>query len=358
MHLARVDALKDDSASVDTLIRKARDHASDELIGRVALHVRSLGGSPLSGSVDRQRLQRTSTLQRGAGARDVLTGIGADDTERYASQFLRPDIPGDLAGYGHRLSAYASAARGQFGAAFRHLDQAQESDADSDVEVRSLLVAIPESPVDSAVIAQTRLAVEAWKPTYTHDPDQSLDAIAHSRAHGLLRLHRLGLIALRSGDLAVASGLAARLGSAESDTSFGSIATVLESSLRARIAAAAGDSARALTLLDRVQWPRVGRVSTAEPLDLLLHADLLAAAGRHAEALHWYETLGAGAPSELPLVGYAALGMARTYERMGDRPAATRQYRRVAELWRSADAPLQSTVTIADRRGTTEEAPR
>ena len=50
--------------------------------------------------------------------------------------------------------------------------------------------------------------------------------------------------------------------------------------------------------------------------------------------------------------------MARTYERMGDRPAATRQYRRVAELWRSADAPLQSTVTIADRRGTTEEAPR
>ena len=88
----------------------------------------------------------------------------------------------------------------------------------------------------------------------------------------------------------------------------------------------------------------------ATSLDRLLHADLLAAAGRYTDALHWYSTLGTGAASELPLVGFAALGMARTYERMGDRAEAAKQYRRVADLWRGADVPLKQAVDSANRR--------
>ena len=353
VHLARIDALLGDSAGVEGWLQKAREYASDDLIGRLALHVRALGGAPVSGSVDRQRLQRTGTLHRGPGAREVLTSVGADDTDRYASQFLGMDVPGDLAAYGHRLAAFASASRGQYTAAFRHLDQAQESDVDSDIEVRSLIVATPGSPVDSTALSQTRLAVEAWKPSSTHDPDQSLDAIAHSRAHGVLRLHRLGLLAIRAGDLPTATNAASRLAAAESDTSFAPIARALALSLRARIAAATGDSTQALGLLEQVQWARVARVAAAEPLDRLLRADLLAATGRPAEALLWYSTLGTGTPAELPLIGYAALGMARTHERMGDRPAAARQYRRVADLWRTADAALQSAVADANRRSDT-----
>jgi hypothetical protein len=49
-------------------------------------------------------------------------------------------------------------------------------------------------------------------------------------------------------------------------------------------------------------------------------------------------------------VGFAALGMARASERMGDRPAAVLQYRRVAALWRDADAPLKAIVTVASAR--------
>jgi tetratricopeptide (TPR) repeat protein len=353
VHLARIDALRGDSASVDAWLKRARDVAStEELIGRLALHVRSLGGVPPTG-VDRQRLQRASTLHRGPGVRDVLAGTDPRDTERFAAQFLTPDVPSDLAAYGHRLSAYATSARGQFRAALQHLDEAQEADVDSDVEVRSLIVATGESPVDSATIAQTRMAVERWQPSYIHDPDQSLDAIAHSRAHALLRLHRQGLLALRAGDTAAAARSAERLlRAAEPDSESVPMAQALSMSLGARLAAAKGDSARALTLLDQVHWSRMSRVAAAEPLDRLLHADLLAATGRGTEAIAWYATLGTGAPQELPLVGFATLGMARTSDRMGDRAAAVKYYRLLIELWRDADPALQPLVSNAERRVT------
>ena len=42
--------------------------------------------------------------------------------------------------------------------------------------------------------------------------------------------------------------------------------------------------------------------------------------------------------------------MARTSERLGDKPAAARYYRKLADLWSAADAPLQVVATTAERR--------
>ena len=103
-------------------------------------------------------------------------------------------------------------------------------------------------------------------------------------------------------------------------------------------------------MLERVASSRVERVPGVEPLDRLLHADLLAAAGRYADAVRCYATLGHGAPEELPFLGFAAMGMARASERAGDRGAAIREYRRVADLWRDADPPLQALAAAATRR--------
>jgi tetratricopeptide (TPR) repeat protein len=345
VHLVRIDALRGDSAGVDRWLARTREYATDDLVARLALHVTSIG------DVDRLRLQRASTINGGPGARAILTATGPDDTERFAERLLGADVPGDLAAYGHRLAAYATSARGEFRTALNHLDQAQESDVDSDIEARSLIVAIPDSPLDSSVIAQTRMAVERWQPSYLHDPDQSIDALARSRTYTPLRLHRLGLIELRVGDTVAAAKAASRLATTMApDSEMTPTAMALAASLRARIAAVAGDSARALAILERVQWAHVGRIAATEPMDRLLHADLLAAVGRDDDALRWYATLGTGAPQELPFVGYAALGMARTYERAGDRAAAVREYRRVAKLWRDADAPLKALAATATQR--------
>ena len=347
VHLARIEALRGDSAGVDKWLGQAREIANDELVARLALHVRALS------AVDRQRLQRATTMRGGTGAREILAGTDPEDTERFAGQFLTADVPADLAAYGHRLAAYASAGRGQFRAALNHLDAAQESDVDSDLEARSLIVATPGAPIDTAVIAQTRMAVEQWQPTYLPDPDQSFDALSQTRAYALLRLHRLGLIALRTGDTSTASKAAARLLKiAEPDSQTISTATALSLSLRARIAAVMGDSAHALHLLEQVQWARVALAAAPEPMDRLLHADLLSATGRYADALRWYATIGHGAPQELALVGFATLGMARTSERMGDRAAALRDYQRLAILWRDADPPLRAIITSANQRMT------
>ena len=94
----------------------------------------------------------------------------------------------------------------------------------------------------------------------------------------------------------------------------------------------------------------------AEPMDRLLHADLLAAAGRYADALRWYASIGHGAPQELPLIGFATLGMARTNERMGERATAMRDYRRLAELWRDADPPLQAIAAASAKRLSSDTA--
>lgn len=353
VHLARIEALRGDSAGLDRQLARTREFATDDLIARLALHVRAFG------DVDRQRLQRASTVNGGPAARAILAATDPEDTKRFAERLLTADVPADLAAYGHRLAAYATSARGQFRAALDHLDQAQESDEDSAIEARSLIVAISGSPLDSNLIAQTRTAVERWQPSYLHDPDQSIDALARSRTYTLLRLHQLGLIELRVRDTVSAAKAAARLlTTMEPDSEMTPTATALAGSLRARIAAVAGDSARALAILERVQWSRVGRMAAAEPMDRLLHADLLAATGRYADALRWYATLGGGAPQELPFVGYAALGMARTYEREGDRVAAAREYRRVADLWRDADAPLKALAATATQRAAASDPTR
>jgi len=348
VHLARIEALRGNSAGFEQWLARTREYATDDLVARLALHVRALGG------VDRQRLQRASAVHGGTGARELLAAVDPEDTERFATELLKADVPGDLAAYGHRLAAYATSARGRFRAALNHLDQAQESDVDSDIEARSLLVAIPGSPFDSTVIAQTRITLQEWQPSYLQDPDGSIDALARSRTHSLLRQHRLGLMALRVGDTASASKAARWLAAiAEPDSETTPIARALATSLGARIAAVSGDSARALSMLDRMQWSRVGRVNGVEPMDRLLHADLLTAAGRYADALRCYATLGSGAPEELPFLGFAEMGMARANDRAGDRAAAARDYRRVAELWRDADAPLQALAATAGRRAAT-----
>jgi len=345
VHLARIDVLRGNSLEFERWLTQTREYATDDLVARLALHVREFG------DVDRQRLQRASASRGGAGAREILAAVDPEDTERFAAQLLTPDVAGDLAAYGHRLAAYATSARGRFHAALNHLDQSQEADVDSDVESRSILVAIPGSPFDSSVIAQTRMTVERWQPSYPHDPDQSTDALARTRTYALLRQHRLGLIALRAGDTLSASKAATRLMSiAEPDSETTPIALALATSLRARIAAVSGDSARALSMLEQVASARIGRVPGVEPMDRLLHADLLTAAGRYADAVRCYATLGNGKPEELPFLGFAAIGMARASERAGDRGVAVREYRRVADLWRDADAPLQELAAAAARR--------
>jgi len=345
VHLARIEALRGNSLEFDHWLTQTREYATDDFVARLAFHVRGFSG------VDRQRLQRASAARAGAGAREILAAVDPEDTERFAAQLLTKDVPGDLAAYGHRLAAYATTARGRFGAALKHLDEAQEADVDSDVEARSIMVAIPGSPVDSSVIAQTRMEVEHWQPSYLHDPDQSSDALARTRTSALLRQHWLGLIALRVGDTVSASKAAAKLASiAEPDSETPPIAVALATSLRARIAAASGDSARALGMLEQIASSPLDRVPGFEPMDRLFHADLLAAAGRYADAVRCYATLGNGAPEELPFVGFAALGMARASERAGDRVGAARECRRLADLWRDADAPLRELAAVCARR--------
>ena len=126
----------------------------------------------------------------------------------------------------------------------------------------------------------------------------------------------------------------------------------LAASLRARLAAARGQTREALSIIERAGWIQAARAMPLDAYDRLLRAQLLEQLGRDDEALEFYAQFGERSPYDLPFLWQVELGMARIAERRGDRAGAARWYRSVATRLRDADLPLKSqagrATTLAD----------
>jgi serine/threonine-protein kinase len=125
------------------------------------------------------------------------------------------------------------------------------------------------------------------------------------------------------------------------------LARYFEARGHAYLALARGDSAGALARF--LSWPDslcAGCV-TAIAWDRLVTAELLAARGRHAEALLQlrHEAIGSGWP--VPRVVASVLVRARVEEALGKRPEAIRDFGFVADVWQHADPELQTFVAEA-----------
>ncbi len=78
-----------------------------------------------------------------------------------------------------------------------------------------------------------------------------------------------------------------------------------------------------------------------------LRAEALAAEGRWAEALRWYDTFPSASGHDLAYLAPAQLGRARAYVALGDRERGRRAYQRFLSLWSGADRELQPIVERA-----------
>jgi serine/threonine-protein kinase len=107
---------------------------------------------------------------------------------------------------------------------------------------------------------------------------------------------------------------------------------------RAYLALVRGDSAAALRQFDAVPDSACYGVC---PIDELVHAQLLAARGRHAEALALLERPQAGYLPLLALDVLRALERGRVNEHLGNREKAIAGYTLVVEAWRNADPELK-----------------
>jgi DNA-binding SARP family transcriptional activator/tetratricopeptide (TPR) repeat protein len=352
VHLARIATLQGNSPDVIRYLTRARALATDAVVGRVALHVLSLGG-PEGGEgsegVDRDHLERTSSRLSGPSAIDLLVSVDMDGLDRFGAQFIGYDLRPGMASYGLMLRALVAAGRGRVGAAMALLDTCATIDPSVALEARTWIASLPFVRKDRTELEQIRNELTAWKPA-AHTADASLDSIAHTKAHPYLRLYRIGLVSLRLEDTTAVARVARQLRDMAESPDGLAIGATFALSLRARLAADRGQLAEALGILDKARWDRATNVTRLEAYDRLLRAELLEKLGHADEALGYYRQLGSRSPYELPLLWPAELGIARILVQRGDSEQAEQYCHRVAERLRDADPGVRENAAIARHR--------
>lgn len=309
VHLARVAFLEGRMGEVDTLVRRVLALApSAEVLELRAFRAFALSDREGHKRATRELLRRPSQV---AGVTALQVAVRLDDLEgtaRFAAALAEAGRPGDIRALGHRMLARVALARGSWDAARAQLDSVERWEPTSALELRSLFASLPFVAVPRGELAAIRDRVRDWHAG-PGAPHERAHTDAHLGLHPLVRFHRLGLLETRLGGteaaLAAADSLE-RLGGARGDSleardggTSRSAARALAASVRAHVAAARGDSARALALLDQAGWPRVASRFEAEAADRFLRARLLEAAGREEEALAWYGTIAQRAAYEL-----------------------------------------------------------
>jgi DNA-binding SARP family transcriptional activator/tetratricopeptide (TPR) repeat protein len=348
MHLARIASIEHRTRDADSLMNVVRRITPDS----AAVNLRAFRAFALG---DRPGLKRvTRDILAGEVAIDEATALTAAvhvgdvvSAERFAQSLMRAGRAPEVRAYGLRLLAQAALARGQVSRAEGYLARSAIVDPVPTLELRSLAAAIPELgyPLDS--VRSVAAAVERWSGNDA--PDEVVHSEAHAGLHQLMRLHRLGLLAVRLGDTVAARMHADRLLSISATARERPMARALGWSVRARIAAGRGDSAAALEALDLAEWPRAAEVFTAEIADRYLRAAMLTALGRQAEAVGWLESMAQRATYELVLLAPAELRLAEIEALRGNRAGAVAHYDAFLGLWSDAEAPLAAVVDAARR---------
>jgi tetratricopeptide (TPR) repeat protein len=354
LHLARIASSQGRAGEVDSLVRRVLALAP----ARDVLEMRSFRAFALG---DRQGQKRvTSELLASPGSIPAETALGAavyaddlDRVERFASLLTEDRHSSDVRGYGHRLLAQTAAARGQWRAAQRELDGASRFDPTAALELRSLLAVLPFLPVTRSELEEMRATLERWQPP-VEESEGRIHSTAHVGVHPALRLHRLGLVSARLGATTAALRYARELESAR-DAGHDSVEraivrTTFARSIQARVADAAGQPERALTLLDQAQWHPIASGFMAEALDRYYRADLLRRLGRVDEARGWYRSIAERTTYELVYLAPARFQLAQMAEAQGTRDLAITRYRSLIGAWSNADPELAPLVQDARRR--------
>jgi len=210
------------------------------------------------------------------------------------------------------------------------------------LESRALLAACRAVPVSRTYVAALRDTIAAQRPY----PGLARPGIAIPQPWqgGEMQAYLTGVLSARLGDTARVRAQLVVLEAIRGNEQ-ATIARDLASVLRAELAWAANDPARAKASLERFSFglnPKYGHWGMHERF---LMAELLQALGRNDEALEWYLSFPAG--WDQPWVAPAHLRAAQIYQREGSRERATFHYTRFINLWVNADPEFQPLVAQA-----------
>jgi tetratricopeptide (TPR) repeat protein len=270
---------------------------------------------------------------------------------------LHPLRPARIRASGHVLLAHMELARGRWSAARVQLDSAAELDGAVAAQARTLFSVLPFLPVDAGEVRRTRAALLAKTEGIADaPPGPEPQGPAAGIPFPELRLHALGLLEARAGNLAGAAEYARQLDRFDPPTKGVRIrGPLLADGVRAHVAWLGGRPADGLARMDSA-WQEQDRKPEVYPYLLdsghprFLRAELLRMAGRHREALAWYGSVTENFDKSIVYVAPVHLRTAEILDRLGRRAEAAAHYRRFVDLWRDCDPALRPRVDRARLR--------
>jgi len=253
-------------------------------------------------------LQQARAITVAIAFADVALYSGdLEGAEVLARSFIQVARSPELRSLCHTLVAHLALAGGRAEAARTELQQAQLLDPTWGLEMRGLFASLPFLPVPESELREVHDALSRWNPAEAPTSVFLVFAM-HNELHPALRAYLLGLLSLRSGDLASANAQSRALG--ELEDSQGGLVPSLSVELRAAIARVEGRTTEALAMLERVRPELWFQLTVASPFFSLasqryLRAELLRDAGRLEEAAGWYASMAERSPYELIYAGPA-----------------------------------------------------
>jgi class 3 adenylate cyclase/tetratricopeptide (TPR) repeat protein len=351
-HLMEFAARRGDKAAVDSLLIGG-DPESPQMRSWQAARELSWGDPARADSIIRSLQEAPDRIVGVAGARAAVHFANLDAGESLARLLTRPGRSAPWQGAGHIMLAQGYLARGDWASARTELDASMEVDRGWALEMRALGALLPDAPVDNDELRQLRAELEVWDPRELN-AETTFFFGTHWDVHAQLSQYLLALLSLRLDDLEAARRHSGAIRSTGRGDPSGSIGASLRLSVEAHRAARAGDSARALRLLegDRLKAP-LERVALspffAQALDRYLRAELLTTLGRPEEALRWYASLSDGA--DLMFWAAAHRRQSELLTRMGRAEEAPPHAERVRAL-RGGHEPRQSLLPQPANRST------
>jgi tetratricopeptide (TPR) repeat protein len=342
---------EDDWVGADTLIRRkfstlpfdiqvlsAVQRADTAAERRLRVQAREVAG--------RKGRRVETMLETGSVLSTYLEDLGR--AEEFTRLGTASPVPPGARASAHQLLATLAIAGGRWSAAKPELAASAVGHPDSALIARALAASLPFLGVPRPELEAIREEVRRWTPG--SDVSSPLpESIRPLTGH--LRLYLLGLLSARLGAATDALRYAGELERLPTPPESAALARGLGRTIRADVAAGAGRTAEALTVLDPVK----GEV----PFELLRlpyfseeHARYLRSlqlhrAGRDAEALRLAEVAFIGTPNELHYRAPVHLLRAEIQQQLGNRSAAAQEYSRFLALWRACDAPLRPVVENA-----------
>jgi len=347
-HLLEFATVRRDQETFDSLFAGV-GRESDQALAWAAVRAYGWGDSDAQERV-KARVRTAAPVEAGLAVARVAAYLQAhSEAETLASLLTGPDRDPDTRCAARILTAMMRFARGRWDDGMASLGEADGCNHAWAIELQGLFTGFPLRPVVQDEVDRVRERLLAWEAGQV-SLSTNFALFAHNGFHASLRLYLLALANVWSQDLDEALRYSEELRREGRSEGLRAINPAWAQSIRARIAAARGDTAEAARFLESARPDVHLELISISPFfsrsfDRFLLGQLLLALGRDEEALAWFRTLTEG--HELVLVAPACLEMARILEARGDMEAARRNYGRFTEIWKDADPWFQPLVEEA-----------